>query len=95
MSVVGRVGLALAIALVSRWVCAAMACAKCAGTSEENLFLKKRRVGFVLVFPSPSCLEDVHLSAWEIFVSKSSAVLFENQFVLTLWLATAVHTLWH
>jgi len=30
--------LALAIALVSRWVCAAMACAKCAGLSEENLF---------------------------------------------------------
>ena len=28
-----RWDLALAIALVSRWVCAAMACAKCAGTS--------------------------------------------------------------
>ena len=33
-------GLALGIALVSRWACAAMACAKCVGTSQENLFKK-------------------------------------------------------
>jgi hypothetical protein len=36
--VVVVVGLALAIALVSRWVCAAMACAKCVGKSKHNLF---------------------------------------------------------
>ena len=30
--------MALAIALVSRWVCEAMACAKSADNSEENLF---------------------------------------------------------
>jgi hypothetical protein len=32
-------------ALVSRWVCAAMACAKCAGQFGGELFLKMRRVG--------------------------------------------------
>ena len=44
--------LALAIALVSWWVCVAMACAKCAGTSKENLFKKARgRLYFFLTCP--------------------------------------------
>jgi hypothetical protein len=33
-----EIGLALAIALVSRWVCAAMACAKCVGQVEAQSF---------------------------------------------------------
>lgn len=46
--------MALAIALVSRWVCAAMACAKCVGESKENLS-KMRRVGWI-IFQSVSSL---------------------------------------
>ena len=42
MASLGWEGLALAIALVSGWVCAAMACAKSAGQSEENLFKKAK-----------------------------------------------------
>ena len=45
-------GLALAIALVSRWVCAAMACAKCAGKSKHNLLKNaKGRLYYFLVCP--------------------------------------------
>lgn len=44
--------LALAIALVSRWLCAAIACAKCVGQSEENL-LKKAK-GWPLSYCQPS-----------------------------------------
>lgn len=42
MSQICGVGLALAIAWVSWWVCAAMACAKCAGHLEDNLFKKAK-----------------------------------------------------
>jgi hypothetical protein len=93
--------LALAIALVSRWVCAAMACAKCAGHSEYNLFKNAKgrlyyffKMSNVLFFQSPSCHRAANLSPWEMFVRKSSAVLFENHFVPTLWLATFVFAMW-
>jgi hypothetical protein len=43
-----RGDLALAIALVSRGFCAAMACAKCAGNSEYNLL--KNAKGQPLLF---------------------------------------------
>jgi hypothetical protein len=47
------VNLALAIALVSRWVCAAMACAKCAGKSKHNLLKNaKGRLYYFLVCPT-------------------------------------------
>ena len=39
--------LALAIALVSRWACAAMACAKCEGQFGGRYYIKMRRVGCI------------------------------------------------
>jgi hypothetical protein len=45
--------LVLAIALVSRWACAAMACAKSGGLSEENLFKNaKGRLYYFLICPT-------------------------------------------
>jgi hypothetical protein len=64
------------------------------GKSKHNLFKNaKGRLYYFLICPSfifssPTRPEAVNLSAWEIVVSKVSAVLFENQIVLTLWLAT-------
>ena len=46
------VGLALAIALVSRWVCVAMACAKCEGQVEEQSS-KKCEESAVLILSRP------------------------------------------
>jgi hypothetical protein len=68
--------LALVIALVSLWVCAAMACAKCVGI-RSTIFLKMRRVRhyFSLLsnvnffFKVQVVCEAVHLSQWEIFIS--------------------------
>ena len=45
--------LAFAIALVPRWVCAAMACAKCEGKSKLNLLKNaKGRLFYFLVCPT-------------------------------------------
>ena len=76
--------LALAIALVSLWVCAAMACAKCAGQSEENLFKKAKGrlyyfyVNRVLTLFQSTVSLVAYLSTLRICFSKMSTVLFEN-----------------
>jgi hypothetical protein len=89
--------LALAIALVSRWVCAAMACAKCAGLSGENLFKNaKGRLYYFLVCPYfiffkvQVVSEAVHLSPWEVFVSSLVVRCFlKPKFVRALLLPTS------
>ncbi len=53
MPIILRDDLALAIALVSRWVCAAMACAKCEGQFEANLIKNARgRLYYLLICPA-------------------------------------------
>ena len=78
--------LALAIALVSRWVCVAMACAKCAGQVEAQSFKKCEgsavlcfSLSLVNFFKVQVVCEAVHLSPWEIFVRKLSSVFCETQ----------------
>ena len=77
--------------LVSQWVCAAVACAKCAWQFGDRIFLKMRRVGLyfsnlsnvasVSSQRSVSCHEDLHLSPREIFVEKMSPVFVVGIFV--------------
>ena len=60
-------GLALAIALVSRWVCAAMACANARGKSKHNLLknaITHNDPCFMAaaVFEAASCLRDQTLN---------------------------------
>ena len=67
----------------------------------RRIFLKKRRVGCIIFHMSALIFFKVQVFTepftcppWEIFVRKSSAVLFENQLVPTLWLATFVFAKW-
>jgi len=60
------VGLALAIALVSRWVCVAMACAKSVGENLSTvavrwadmvrILIRSRVPSFIFCFPVPRCI---------------------------------------
>ena len=76
-------GLALAIALLSWWVCAAMARTKCAWISEENLFKNAKGLPFYFysvpkfVSVIVNRLRSRYLSAWEIFVRRLSAIFFD------------------
>ena len=94
-------GLALAIALGSRWVCAAMACAKCAGKSKHNLLknAKGRLYYFLvcprLIFQSQSYLRSRSLVHVGNFCVKIVFRCFlKHKFVRALLLPTCVFLLW-
>ena len=70
-------GLALAIALVSRWVCAAMACAKCAGKSKHNLLKNAKGRLYYFFSLSTSNFSKSKLSA-KPFTCPRGKFLFEN-----------------
>ena len=71
------------------------------GASRSTIFIKMRRVGCIIFlvcptffFQSPSSPEAVHLSPWEIFVSKVSSVFLEHKFVRALLRPTCVYRMW-